>query len=70
MIEAIKIDVCEELAGQIADRQPTAALERRKEIVAVEIEINRLLRIRAIDDRIQKRERRRANDAAADFRAA
>ena len=57
VIEAIEVDVCKKLAGQVADRQPTAAPERCKEIIAIEIEINRLLRVRAIDDQVEKRER-------------
>ena len=67
MIEAVEIKVRDELAGQIADRQTAAAPERRKEIVAIEIELYRLLCIRAIDDQIQKPQRRPADDAAAEF---
>ena len=65
MIEAVEIEIGEKLAGQVADRQATAAPEGCKEIIAVEIKVHRLLRVRAIDDQVQKRERRWASDAAA-----
>ena len=41
MVKAIKVNVCEELAGEVAYRQPTAAPERSKQIVAVEVEVDR-----------------------------
>ena len=50
MIEAVEVEVGEELARQIADRQTAAALERREQVVAVEIEIDGFLPVRAIDD--------------------
>ena len=57
VIETIEIKVREELAGQIADRETAAAAEWRKKIVAIEVQVDRLLGIRAIDDQIQKRQR-------------
>jgi hypothetical protein len=53
VIEAVEIEVGEELAGQVADRQAAAALEWREQIVAIEIEVDRLLRVRGIDDEIE-----------------
>jgi len=59
MIEAIEIKVREELAGQVPYRQTAPPPERVKQIVAIEIEMDRLLCIRGIDDQIQYRARRR-----------
>ncbi len=68
MIEAVEIEIGEELAGQIADRQTAAAPERLEQIVALEMQIHRLLRVRAIDNQVQQGKRRRATDAAAEVR--
>ena len=57
VIETIEIKVGEELAGQVTDRQAAAALEWHKEVVAVEIEVDRLLRVGGIDDQVEQRQR-------------
>ena len=45
MIEPVEIEVGKKLTGQVADRQPASALERREEVIAIEINANRFLRI-------------------------
>ena len=45
MIEPVEIKICEELTGQVPDRQAAAAAERVEQIVAVEIVVHRLLRV-------------------------
>ena len=54
MVEAVKIEVGEELAREIADRQAAAALEWREQIVAGEVQLNRFLGIGAVHDRVHQ----------------
>ena len=55
VIEALEIQVGEELAGQVADRQAAAALEWREQVVALEVQVDRLLWVGAIDDQVEQR---------------
>ena len=66
MIQPVEIKVGEELAGQIAERQAAPALQRREQIIAGIVDMHRLLRIRAVDDRVDQPERALASDAAAE----
>ena len=52
MIEAIQVDIGEELACQIADWQTAPTQNRGQEIIAQVMDVNRLLRVGAVDDRI------------------
>jgi len=65
MIETVEIDVSEKLARQIADRQPAAAGQRRQQIVAGIVEVDRLLRIGAVNHRVEQPQGARAGDAPA-----
>jgi hypothetical protein len=65
MIEAIEVDVGEELAGQVADRQPPPAAIGLEEIVARIVEVDRFLGVRAIDDGVEQPQRRRTTEAPA-----
>lgn len=66
MIEAVEIDVGEELAGQISDRQSAAAFHRREQIVSVKVCLNLLLGIAGIDDRLDQPERFPTLDLSTD----
>ena len=57
VIETIEIKVGEELASQVADRQTATAPEGCKEVVAVEVEIDRLLRVGSINNHIEQCQR-------------
>ena len=67
MIEAIEIKLRKELTGQVANGQTAAMAERLEQVVAIEVELDRLLRVRAIDNQVQQRQRRRTNDPAAEI---
>ena len=49
-------------AGEVADRKPAPAHERREQVVARTVEIDRLLRVGAAHDRIEHKQRARAAD--------
>ena len=66
MVERVEIEIGEELAGEIADRQTTPPLIGREQIIARKMEIDRLLLVRAIDDCIEEPERPLAADATAE----
>jgi hypothetical protein len=66
VIEAIEVDLREELAREVADRQAAASLERREEIVTREVVVHRLLGVRAVHDRVDEPKRRRADAPPAE----
>ena len=53
MIQRVEIKIGEELACQIANRQAAPPFARRKQIVAGKIQMDLLLRIRAVDYPVQ-----------------
>ena len=67
MVEAVEVEIGRELARQIADRQATPALERREQIVAGKMQVDRLLCIRSVDNRIHQPESLLAADAPAEL---
>lgn len=62
MIEAVEVHIREELARQVADRQAARAFMRSEKVVAREVDVHRLLRVRTIDDPVQQFERLRADE--------
>jgi hypothetical protein len=56
------------LTGQVSDRQAAPTPQRFEQIVAVEVEVDRLLWVRAIDNQVEKRERGWTRDPAAEVR--
>ena len=67
VIQSIEIEVGEELAGQVADGQAAAAFQRCQEIVAGEQQVDRLLRVGAVDDTVGKVQRPFAGDTATEI---
>ena len=65
MIERVEIEIGEELAREIADRQAAPARERRKQVIAGKVQFDRLLRVRGVNDPVEEVEGRHARDAAA-----
>ena len=63
VIQTVEIDVREELAGQVADGQAAAAFQRRQEIVARGQQVDRLLRVGAVDDPVGEGQGRLAGPA-------
>src|SRR5262245_48946365 len=55
MVEAIEIEIGEELARQVSDRQAAAALEGGEKVVAIEVKLDRLLPVRGIGDQVHQR---------------
>ena len=54
VVQAVQIEIGEELARQVADREPSSSLEGSEEIVARVVEVNRLLGIGSVDDAIRR----------------
>jgi hypothetical protein len=50
VVERIEVDVGEQLARQVADRDAVTAPERGEEVVAGEVLVHRLLFVRTVDD--------------------
>ena len=55
VVQAVEVDVGEELAGQVADGQAAPALERGEQVVAGVVEGHRLLGVGAVDDPVRQR---------------
>ena len=55
VVQAVEMDVGEELAGQVADGQAAPALERGEQVVAGVVERHRLLGVGAVDDPVRQR---------------
>ena len=68
VVQAVEVDVGEELAGQVADGQPPAALEGGEQVVAGVVEMHRLLGVGAVDDRVDEPQGACAPDAPAHVR--
>ena len=66
VVQAIKVEIGEELAREIADGKAAPPLEGGEQVVAGEVFVHRFLRIRAIDDPVRQRQRAVAGDPAAD----
>lgn len=64
MIQAVQIDVGEELAGQVADRQATTPAIRGEQIVSGVIAVDRLLGIGPVDDPVRQGQGPGAGNAA------
>ena len=58
VVERVEVPVGEPLAGQVADGQPAAALERREQRVAGEVCDSRFLVVRPVHEAIQQGEER------------
>ena len=54
MIKTVEIEIAEELAGEVADRQPATQPEGLKQIVTVEVEIDRLLRVGPVHNPVEQ----------------
>lgn len=67
MVEGIEINIGEELAGQISNRQAAPALQRRKQIIAGEVPVDFQLRVAAVDDSVDEPQRFGVADDAANF---
>ena len=65
VVEAIEIEVGEELAGEVADGQAAPPFEGGEQVVAGEVEVDGLLRVRAVDDPVGEVEGALAGEAAA-----
>ena len=65
VVQAVEVDVGEELAGQVADGQAAPALERGEQVVARKVERHRLLGVGAVDDPVRQRQGAGADDAPA-----
>jgi hypothetical protein len=68
MIQRVEIDVREELARQITDGQAAAPLQRAQEIIARIVQMHRLLRVGAVDNRVEQAQAPRAIDAPTQIR--
>ena len=68
VVQSVEMDVGEELAREVADRQAPAALEGGEQVVAGGIEMYRLRRVRAVDDGIDAPQGLPALDAPAHVR--
>lgn len=64
MIERIEMNVGEPLAGEIADGQTSPALKRGEQIVSGIVNMDRLLRVRSVNDGVEKPQRPLATDAS------
>lgn len=62
MVKSIEVEIGEKLAGEIADWQAAATVERREEIITVKIKIDCFLPVGTVDDQIQYRQRPLASD--------
>ncbi len=67
MVEAVEVDVSEKLAGEIADRQAMATLQRGEQVIAGEILQHRFLDVTAVDDGIHQPQCLFALDAMANL---
>ena len=56
VVQAVEVDVREELAGQVADGQAAPALERGEQVVAGVVQRHRLLGVGAVDDAVRQRQ--------------
>ena len=68
VVQSIQVQIGEELAGEVADRQPAAAFERREQIVAGIVDQHGLLPIAAVDDAVGQCQGVFAGEAAAQVR--
>lgn len=67
MVQAVEVDVGEELARQVADGQAAPTLERCEQVVAGIVERHRLLGVGAVDDPVRQRQRAGTGDAPAEI---
>ena len=65
VIEAVEVEVGKELAGEVADGQAAPPFEGGEQVVAGEVEVDGLLRVRAVDDPVGEVEGALAGEAAA-----
>ena len=65
VVEAIKVEVREKLAGEVADGQAAPPFEGGEEVVGGEVEVDGLLRVGAVDDAVGEVEGALAGDPAA-----
>ncbi len=66
VIESVQIDIGEELAGEVADRDAASSLERRKQVIAGIIKVDRLLRVGRINDYVNQIQGPLAGDPPSD----
>ena len=64
VVQRVQHDVGKELAGEIADGDAPAALVRREQVIAGEVDDRWLLRVAAVDDGLQQVQRRPALELA------
>lgn len=67
MVASVEIEIGEDLAGEVADREAAPPLEGREQVLAGEMQIDRLLRVGAINDQIHQPQHAFASDAVAEF---
>ena len=68
VVQAVQIQIGEELAGQVANWQAAPTFERGEQIVAGIVKIHRLLRIGTIDDAVRQPQRALTGDSTAQIR--
>ena len=65
VVQAVEVDVGEELAGEVADGETEAALEGGEQVIAWKVQRRRLLGVGAVDDAVRQRQGAGAGDASA-----
>lgn len=54
VVEAVEVDICEELAGEVTDGQSALSGEGRKKVVAGEVDVAGFLGVAIVDDEIEE----------------